>query len=399
MQHHEAFSFNFLDILLVAVRWKRFLLINTAIISIIAIIVALLLPVSYTAKVVLMPPEGEQSDLMSLMKGIPAKGLLGAGGLGGGNLEDVYIAICNSRTMQMSIVDTFDLVSVYKFDKAQRYFIEDVLKALSKNVGVSADDDGTIVITASDESPERAKAMAEFMVRHLDRMYKALKVQTATNRRQFLERRLVIVRADLAAAEDSVVAFQQTHKVFDIGEQSRATAGIASSIEGENAAAELQLLLLKNQYVGETPATEELERRLSALRGQRKKLFSTSSSEFLVAPEKAPLLALQFLRLKRDAKVQEFLYEFLVQQYEEVKIEESRTVPVVQVLDAAAVPQKRTKPKRGMLVLMAFAASCLEGLAVMGLLEHFSAMRRDNTENYQKLMRVFAGLFRRRRVV
>jgi uncharacterized protein involved in exopolysaccharide biosynthesis len=43
--------------------------------------------------------------------------------------------------------------------------------------------------------------------------------------------------------------------------------------------------------------------------------------------------------LTREAKIQEMLYEMLVQEYEIAKIEEARSMPTIQVLDAAVVPE------------------------------------------------------------
>jgi hypothetical protein len=43
--------------------------------------------------------------------------------------------------------------------------------------------------------------------------------------------------------------------------------------------------------------------------------------------------------LSREAKTQEMLYELLVQQYEMAKMEEARSMPTIQVLDPAVVPE------------------------------------------------------------
>lgn len=43
--------------------------------------------------------------------------------------------------------------------------------------------------------------------------------------------------------------------------------------------------------------------------------------------------------LSREAKTQEMLYELLVQQYELAKIDEARSLPTIQVIDEAAVPE------------------------------------------------------------
>ena len=75
--------------------------------------------------------------------------------------------------------------------------------------------------------------------------------------------------------------------------------------------------------------------------------------------------------LSREAKTQEMLYELLVQQYELAKIEEARSMPTIQVLDPAVVPELpigRGTVKKGMTagviavilgVFLAFAAECI----------------------------------------
>lgn len=56
--------------------------------------------------------------------------------------------------------------------------------------------------------------------------------------------------------------------------------------------------------------------------------------------------------LSREAKTQEMLYDLLVTQYEMAKMEEARSMPTIQVLDAAAVPELpvgRGTVKRGIM--------------------------------------------------
>ena len=60
----------------------------------------------------------------------------------------------------------------------------------------------------------------------------------------------------------------------------------------------------------------------------------------------APELGLEFVRLTRELKIQETIFELLKQQYEHAKIQEMRDTPTVQVLDRARVPELKSKPKR-----------------------------------------------------
>jgi tyrosine-protein kinase Etk/Wzc len=49
--------------------------------------------------------------------------------------------------------------------------------------------------------------------------------------------------------------------------------------------------------------------------------------------------------LSRDAKIKEMLFELLTKEYEIAKIEEAKSMPTIQVLDRAVVPEKKCKPK------------------------------------------------------
>jgi len=56
--------------------------------------------------------------------------------------------------------------------------------------------------------------------------------------------------------------------------------------------------------------------------------------------------------LSREAKIQEMLFELLTREYELAKIEEAKSLPTIQVLDRAVVPEKKSKPKRRQMVML-----------------------------------------------
>nr|MBC8490743.1 hypothetical protein [Bacteroidota bacterium] len=84
-----------------------------------------------------------------------------------------------------------------------------------------------------------------------------------------------------------------------------------------------------------------------------------------------PELGVQLLRMKRDVEIQNTLFTFLTQQYEEAKIQEARDTPTVQVLDKAIRPEKRAKPKRKLIVLGLFFLSTFVSVIFVFSLESF----------------------------
>jgi uncharacterized protein involved in exopolysaccharide biosynthesis len=103
--------------------------------------------------------------------------------------------------------------------------------------------------------------------------------------------------------------------------------------------------ILANAYV------EELDR-------QNKRLFvgqATSKKVFLenrLREIEKDLSGIDNL-LSRDAKIKEMLFELLTREYEIAKIEEAKSMPTIQVLDKAVVPEKKCKPKRTQMILLA----------------------------------------------
>jgi uncharacterized protein involved in exopolysaccharide biosynthesis len=385
---------NLLSYVLILTRWKRFLFLNTFLWSVAAIIISLLLPPRYSAKTTLMPPRNSSEGLSKIMKSLPVAKLAGnAGSLlsGGGsseNLENIYLAILGSRTLQGKVIDSFNLAHVYKFDKAKKYFYEDVEKEFRKHIGVEVTEEGTFVLMAEDKSPERAAAMANFMAVKLDEIYKGLTVETERNQRIFLEERLNLIKVDLDSAERKFVQFQKDNKMLDVEEQAKATIDAGTTMEARYMAAELNLDINRRVFSGNNPKIKEAEMELSMLRRQRDALLHERKSDLLIPYKMAPEMGLQLLRLKRNFKIQEALFELILGQYETAKFEEAKSTPTVQILDKAQIPQKRTFPKRGKMVIGCFLVSILFGLALASFFEYFRRFRIERPEEFEKFRQI-----------
>jgi uncharacterized protein involved in exopolysaccharide biosynthesis len=76
--------------------------------------------------------------------------------------------------------------------------------------------------------------------------------------------------------------------------------------------------------------------------------------------------------LSRDAKIKEMLFELLTREYEIAKIEEAKSMPTIQVLDRAVVPEKKCSPKRTRIVLLVGAMSLFVSIFAAFIHEHFA---------------------------
>ncbi|MDD5433883.1 MAG: GNVR domain-containing protein, partial [Nitrospira sp.] len=96
---------------------------------------------------------------------------------------------------------------------------------------------------------------------------------------------------------------------------------------------------------------DELKKRLQELEEGNNIPGKALSKNIFIPTNEIPGLSLQYVRLLRDAKVQQTLFELLTQQYEMARIQEAKDTPTVQVLDMAQVPEVRSRPKRTQIVL------------------------------------------------
>lgn len=394
----KTIEINLLDSLEAVIRRKRGILAFALLVAIITAIVSLIVPKKYESRAVLMPPSSSAASMLNkVAKNIPLGKLGGAGLLGGSgqnDLTNVYLAILSSRTLRSEMIRKFNLVHVYKFDKAKKYYVEDVLKEVNRHVSSDISDEGTILIFTEDEDPVRAADMANFMANYLNEVYKTLTTQKDKSYRLFVEGRVNIAKKDLQKAEADLLEFQKKNRMVDIEEQSKASIEAGSQLEAQYRLAELNLDIYRKMYTEDNPKIREQLTGLRSLEKQKNQLSTDRTSDLLIPYRQAPDIAIEYLRLKREFKIQEALTDFLIQQYEEAKFEESKNTPYVQVLDPGVPAQRRSFPHRSKMVLIAFFSSVLAGSFLTLFMDYLEKFKRKNPEESAKIFRILRQTWR-----
>jgi uncharacterized protein involved in exopolysaccharide biosynthesis len=95
-------------------------------------------------------------------------------------------------------------------------------------------------------------------------------------------------------------------------------------------------------------------------------------------------------------KIQEGLYELLVEQLEQYKIMEKRDTPTIQVLDAPEPPQKRWRPIRWLICSIATMLAFVFSSGLAFVLDDIERMRRIDPERWRTFAAVAAHLHPRR---
>jgi capsule polysaccharide export protein KpsE/RkpR len=328
---------------------------------------AFLLPKRYDSVARLMPPD--QASPGSMMLAALAGGVGGSSGAGGSQLGSIasdllgfkstgelFAGVLQSRTVEDDIIDKFNLHKIYS-----ARLPEDARKALEKNTDVSIDRKSQIIkIEVTDHDPHRAAAITQEYIDQLNHVVVNLNTSSAHREREFLDRRLVQVKADLETAEKGFSEFASKNTAIDIPAQGKAMIEAAATLEGQLIANQTELESLRQVYtdsnvrVRETEARiEELQRQLQKLDGKAGASGSSSESNETIPPiRQLPILGVPYADLYRNTKVEESIFETLTAQDELAKVEEAKETPSVKVLDSPDVPQKKSFPPRILITVL-----------------------------------------------
>jgi uncharacterized protein involved in exopolysaccharide biosynthesis len=227
------------------------------------------------------------------------------------------------------------------------------------------------------KNPKLAAAIANEYTVALQRFLNVNAISLAKRNRIFLEKQLELTKADLQKAEEDLKSYQTKKKVVAVNAQSEAAIKALAELKAQIIAREVQLGAFREFATKANPDVKTMEDELRELRLQLKRLEtgsknsgSNDSDGALITLDEAPTVGLGYARLKRDALIQEKVFELLTQQCELARIEEGKDDITFQVVDPAVPPEKRIKPKRTQNVMLAGVASLFFGLILVFFLEY-----------------------------
>lgn len=391
LNNQELEQKSFIDFLIILVKWRRLIIINVLIITILAVVVSFLIPKWYTSTANILPPKNN-SGLLSSISGFSStiKDLSKTLGRLGTTSEEAYnyLAILQSRTSYEKVIKKFNLREVYKFDPDDP--IEDIIDELESNVKFNVEDEGNITIKVTDKDPNRAAAMANYFVQILNEISIDLGTLEAKNNREFIEKRYIQVLKDLKNVEDSLKYFSEKFSVYSIEDQTKAAIKAAADIKAQIELQKIEYELLTRNYGTEHPwvlekklLINELQNRLKSMKFGESNIASSSVS--LYTPfSQLPEVGIEYLRLMREYELQGKLLEFILPIYEQAKIEEKKDIPVCVVLDKAVPAQKKSYPKRVLIVIFSFLMSLFISIIYVLLKESFGNLLK-NENMYKKI--------------
>jgi tyrosine-protein kinase Etk/Wzc len=334
-------------------RWRKGIVTIAGVFFCFGVVISLLVPKIYQATAIILPPtaQGSSSNL-ALPKNLPldiSPDILGLGTNKKGEI-DRYISILQSTKLQRAVIDSFHLIQHYGYKK--KYFIEDVLKTARKNTKIFSSDEGAVSISVLDTSPRMAASMANFIVLMLDSINKEMARTHMGRKKEFLETRMMENRTALHCAEDSLIMFQNKKGIIEIKKQTEESIHAIGEVEARLLMAGMDFFIDSSKFSQDDARIKEKKADLHFMRTYLSTITSNKGNGVLLPITQISTNALSYERLLRSVTIMSTLDQYLTKEYEAARLEEKSTIPTVALLDSAFVPEKRTKPKRKLLVLL-----------------------------------------------
>ena len=315
--------------------------------GLVALGISFAVPPTFTATTKFMPPQQQQSAASAMLQNLGALGgLVGASGALK-NPADQYVSFLKSRTIQDALIDRFKLK-----DRYDEKFTQDARKELSKNSVIASGKDGLISIDLDDKDPAMAAQIANAYVEELDKLLNRLAITEAQQRRVFFEKQLVAAKNNLIKAEQGLKSSGLNSSALKASPQA-AVEGLAK-LKANITVQEVKLASMRGYLTDTAPDFKQAQMEMAALRAQltraeKEEPVSTGDSDYIA----------KF----REFKYNETLFELFAKQYEMARVDESRDGVLIQVVDVAQMPEKKSKPQRGLITILTFTAFLLITLA------------------------------------
>lgn len=311
--------------------------------------ISFILPPWYRAESSLLPPSEEESGLglVSLLKGI---GVPGVKVPTQAAPADVFLAILESRRLAEEMAERFNLRERYK-----KKLTVDAIKELRRHTRFQLSAAGLVEISVEDRDPKVAAEMANTYVDLLDRFNRDVRMTKGRRTRLFVEQRLKETKEELEAAEARLADYQAKHKAVALSPEVSSAMETAGRLYGERTALQVRLGVIRTYSMRGSDEEVQTLQRLQQIDRQLQAMPGTG---------------LELARLFRDVKTLEQLWVLMTGQYEEARITEARDIATVEVLDEASPPERKSRPRRGIMIVIAFLLSLGVGVA-------YALMRED----------------------
>jgi len=384
----NIYQVSLLDLAVILVRQRFFIIKFTTVFALAAILYSLLATPVYKSTLQIMPPGGDAKS--GAVAVLAATGLGELAGGFGATQGDTVVGITKSNVVLDRVIDKnglltresdgFSIIGAVKglfasSDEEKKPKMRTIVRsALAGQIQSAADKkSGIISVSVSDTTPEMAVQLAQSVFDETLAVMQDVAVTPSAKQRLFIEEQLKENSQALAVAENNLSAFlKDTGMSSPSGTPS--DIGSLGSLQARMVAKEIEIKAARRFATDANPKLKQLQAEYNAIKKQfeaNKGMLNASSGTGEI--KNITESSLKYAALFREYKFRESLVTILLRQYETAKIREAQDPVVIQLLSLPTVPEIRSKPERKKIVILATFAGGFLSL-IFALIKHFMSL-------------------------
>jgi uncharacterized protein involved in exopolysaccharide biosynthesis len=273
------------------------------------------------------------------------------------------MGLLRSRPVADGLIDQFHLEEVYRAKDRT-----DARDELAGRTVILSEPSTLISISVTDGDSRRAAELANAYTEQLRQLTGTISMGEAARRRLFFEDQIARQKEALLAAELAFEQVQQGKGLVQLDAQAKALIGGLAILRSQIAGKQVELQRLLSYSTEHNPEVQLTERELSALQGEATQMEQDGPSAGYgeVVLKDVPKMGGAFIQAQRELQYQQALFDILLRQYEAAKLDEARESSVIQVVQPAVKPDRRSSPHRlAILAISLFAGWFLGCVGVL----------------------------------
>jgi tyrosine-protein kinase Etk/Wzc len=331
----------------------------------------------FKSEVTFLPPHEGSASAVTLM------GMLLPGGTS--IMYDQVEIIFNCASIKKRIIERFNLYKLWKLEHLSDKF-EVALTKIKRYVQFKTKEKGSMgfekivsyTVSCYHPCPDTAKMMCEYAFSLIDSSVKVLSTGMAHRNRMFVENQLFQHKKILDSLQQEFRKFQLANKAFVVPEQMRMSLKNYAEIKSAAILNDLRMKALKQEFHGTLPELKELENNENLYNQKLNEIETDSRPDVLPSLELSAKLLPEFSNLSRETEVENQVIVLLSRELEQARVQESRNVSLLTVIDPPFVPVHKARPKRLFVMVFIFISLNFAIILMLGYQYYFSRIFMEN---------------------
>jgi tyrosine-protein kinase Etk/Wzc len=325
--------------------------------GVVAIIGSLFLPNEFKSSATVFPANTPSVGIDMLSRSSNLGGLAGSLLRTRTSAFDRFLVLLESETVNRKVIAQFNLIDVYKVSE-NKFPLIDASKILQANTNFETYEEGYLSIEVWDVDPVRAKEMTDYYVNLVNDYNIELSTTEATRFREYIEGKYNETLAQVDSLQLRAIEFQKKYGVVEFqaqAEEYMSAVAMATALVLES---EVKLKMIGDMAKEGNPIYERQRQELNILKENLNKLYTNDNPNDIILNYKdIPEISTNYVRILGEAEVMQELLKYLVPIYENARMEETKAIPGLVVVDAPMVAERKDRPKRSLIVIGVFFSS------------------------------------------